>query len=92
MRKYEKYEVINTRKRVVSISCDRCEEEMPLEEDRRGPRDDLTVKREVGNVYPEGGTTHVWYIEDLCQKCRLQLYSLLMAWGVSITHGETDYW
>jgi hypothetical protein len=86
MKTYNDYEEVVKKRKLTGIFCDKCGIEMPM--DNLYKVNNFTLTREAGIMYPEGGGGNKWFIQDLCDDCIDELYSVLISWGVRITEKE----
>lgn len=89
MRHYEEYKVTETRRKLVRVTCDRCDEEIPklqLYRDR-----EFTLEFKSGNSYPSGGHMTGWEVSDLCDDCVIWLKGLLESNGVNLCPVDVDW-
>jgi len=91
MHHYEKYTETKavTRRRLIRVTCDKCNNEIPWEETYDLREFDLSFAE--GSSYPDGGSKEGWEVEDLCNSCISWLKELLIENGVKITKTDVDW-
>ena len=88
MRDYEKYTETKTvtynRRDLISITCDKCNGNIPENQDYESRESELIFAN--GTVWPDGsGNKNGWEVQDLCDPCIEWVKALLIENGVKVS-------